>query len=233
MYREIYKYNGFYGLVKPGETEVEFKEISWEETEESKDKVFSEIIRVVSGSDEGKITNLGYLPSPIDNFTAFVDFNQFDKDKKYNWNMFGNPIYGNILFLFVDKESENGNIYPIEKEEDKETLSKFIHNMKKFELDTGIYKTISETDKEKFLKEFIEEKNNVLKESTEKNIVLKTDEEKAEYERAKEELKQLNKEGKITDEMKEEFNLHLDLEEFVPHLDLDEIETMHDSHLNN
>lgn len=188
-------YKGCACLVRPGEIEPSFIDIAWSEDDDSKDNLLKEIIKIVTGKEKGKITNLGYLPTPIDNMTAFVDFDQFDPDSKFNLSLFGNPFFGNIIFLEVDINTENGAIIPIQNEKNKENIKNFIMNFKKFEKESGIYDCITNTDKTKFLEEFVKEKNSVLQEAT-KDI---EGEHSEELKKAKEELKQLKEEGLIPD----------------------------------
>lgn len=195
---EVKEYNGYAGLVKPGTTEVEFIPIHWKDEEEAKNNFLKEIIKTVTEKENGKVTCLGLLPNPINNFTAFVNFDQYDPETKYNFNFFGNPFFGNLLFFKVDLSTENQDIVPIENEDDKIALIDFIKNIKGFEKESGIYKSMIEVNKEEFLEEFLKEQTNVVKEST-KHI---DEEESEEIKEANKEVEDLINSGKIT---KEEF----------------------------
>jgi len=168
---EVKTYNGFIGIVKPGEDEVHFEKFEYTTSHDGLNKAFNQIIELVTekhpenGDNPGKIANTGFLPSPFNEFTLFIDYDQFDPDIKYNLGFFGTPIFGNMAFIQVDTESENGNLYPIE-EKNKDKLSKAIHSLKKFEKDTGVYDSMTTIDKNKFLEEFVKEQNNILEEST-------------------------------------------------------------------
>ena len=179
---------GYEIISKPGEVEPFVKEITWNMN--NKDQLFKELIKDVTGDEEGKITNMGYLPSPLADITAFVDYDQFNPDTKYNFNFFGNPIYNNIVFLMIDINSEDGKIIPID-EKTVNKVSDFIKHFKQFELDSNIYNEVSKTDKIKFLDEFLKEKNSVLEESVKDNT---ENTEEIEIEKAKEELSHFSKE---------------------------------------
>ena len=179
---------GYEIISKPGEVEPFVKEITWNMN--NKDQLFKELIKDVTGDEEGKITNMGYLPSPLADITAFVDYDQFNPDTKYNFNFFGNPIYNNIVFLMIDINSEDGKIIPID-EKTVNKVSDFIKHFKQFELDSNIYNEVSKTDKIKFLDEFLKEKNSVLEESVKDNT---ENTEEIEIEKAKKELSHFSKE---------------------------------------
>ena len=187
---------GFIGLVKPGVSTPEFIPVEWDDTDESKDALLKKLIKIITDKENGKITNLGLLPSPLNSYTAFIDYVQFYPETKYNFNFFGNPFYGNVGFLKVDLATENKDIIPIIEENDKDTILKFTTNIKKFESESGIYKAMSEVNKEEFLEEFIKEQTNAVKESSKK-----IDEEiPEELKEANKEVEDLIKSGKITRE---------------------------------
>lgn len=169
MENEIKNYKGFIGIVRPGEDKVIFEDYEFDTSDEGKNNALVKIIELVTkkeDSDElGKVANSGYLPSPFNEFTMFMNFDQFDPDIKYNLGFFGTPVFGTMVFLQVDINSEEGTIIPIE-ENKKRILSENIEHFKKFEKDTGIYDSMCKTDKNKFLEEFVKEKNNILEEST-------------------------------------------------------------------
>jgi gas vesicle protein len=200
MEENINEYNGFIGIVKPGEQDVEYIDFSFNTSEAGLNDAFLKIIDLVTNTDgnteiPGKIANAGYLPSPFNEFTMFMDYDQFNPDTEYNVGFYGTPIYGNMAFLQVDLDSEDGKVIPIE-ENMKKTLSDGIKNMKKFEKDAGIYDSMIKTDKTKFLEEFIKEQNSILNEST-KDI---KGDNYDELQKAKEELKDLTGSTETIDE---------------------------------
>ena len=172
MSENIKNYNGFIGIVKPGCDDVEFHPFDYSTDEKSIENAFIKIIDYVTKENEddnpGKIANAGYLPAPFSDFTMFMNYDQFDPNIKYNLGLFGTPIFGQVAFLMVDKNSENGTVLPI-PENKKKVLSDAIKHFKDFEKSAGIYDSMCKTDKNKFLEEFIKEKNSILEEST-KNI---------------------------------------------------------------
>lgn len=190
MSEEIKTYDGFIGIVRPGEDEVDFQPYSYSTDEAGLNEAFVKIIEYITkkeGSDElGKIANAGYLPSPFSHYTMFMDYDQFDPDTKYNVGFFGTPVYGTMAFLYVDTDSEEGKVYPIPEDKKKELSDSILH-FKKFEKDSGIYDAMIKTDKAKFLEEFINEKNNILEEATKEIKGDKYDELQA----AKKELEEL------------------------------------------
>lgn len=160
---------GYLGIVNPGSDEVIFEDFSFDDSQESINAAFIKIIDSVGSSNKegvsGKIVNMGYLPSPFNNFTAFIDEDQFNPDTIFNMGFFGTPVYGPIAFVQVDINSENGDILPIQ-EDKKDELTKAISSFKKFEKDSGIYDSMIKTNKNEFLKSFIEEQTSMLEEST-------------------------------------------------------------------
>jgi len=162
---DIKQYSGFIGICKPGVDEIEFVEVSYKGDEEGLTDIFYKLVNLVCEKEKGKIANAGWLPSPFGEFTMFTNQDQFDPDLKYNVGFFGNPIFGNMAFMLVDRNSKNGDVYPI-PEDKKKTLNDAMINFKKFERDTGIYNAMSQVDKNKFLEEFINEQNSILEEST-------------------------------------------------------------------
>ena len=165
---EIKNYSGFIGLVKPGVDDVEFVDVSYDTSEEGLEKFFCKLVDLISEPTEdkqGKIANAGYLPSPFNEFTMFMNQDQFDPDIKYNVGFFGTPIFGNMAFMLVDLKSKDGTLMPI-TEDKKKTLNDAMSHFKKFEKDSGIYDAMCNTDKNKFLEEYIKEQNNILNEST-------------------------------------------------------------------
>jgi len=185
---EINIHKGYIGVVKPGQMDIEYIDFEYDTSDEGRNKALIKLIEVITGKKDGKITNSGYLPNPFQDFTMFMDFEQFDNDAEYNVGFFGNPVFGNLVFLLVDRESEEGTIYPI-PEDKKEYLAKLVKNLKKFEMDSGIYMSMKQTDKNKFLEEFVKEQNNILNEST-KDIKGENSEE---LEKVKEELNTVEK----------------------------------------
>lgn len=162
---EIKEYSGFIGMVKPGVDEVEFVEVSYNTSEEGLQKFFCNMVDLVAEKENGKIANAGYLPSPFNEFTMFMNQDQFDPDLKYNVGFFGTPIFGNMAFMLVDLKSKEGTLMPI-SEDKKKVLNDAMSHFKQFEKDAGIYKAMCETDKNKFLEEYIKEQNNILEEAT-------------------------------------------------------------------
>lgn len=160
---------GYIGIVRPGETEVDFKEFTLDKTDEkSGEKALIEIVDYITKKEDGtsgKISNSGFLPNPFNEFTMFMDYDQFDPDTEYNVGFFGTPIYGNMAFLQVDINSDNGDIIPI-TEDKKNILNDAMSHFKKFEKETGIYDAMVKADKKKFLEEYIKEKNTIFDEST-------------------------------------------------------------------
>lgn len=185
-------HEGFIGLVKPECEIVEYIDFRYETTDEGKQGALIKLIEIITGKPNGKITNAGFLPKPFEDFTMFMNFEQFDNDDKYNLGFYGNPMFGNLVFLCVDKDTEEGTIYPI-PESKKEYLSKIIKNLKQFEINTGIYDAMTKVDKNEFLKEFVAEQTNVLKEST-KNVEGENSEE---LKKAKEELENTEKKYQV------------------------------------
>lgn len=177
------EHTGFIGIVEPGSSEVIFKEFRYNDSEESINSAFIEIIKTVTGKEDGKISNAGFLPNPFTEFTMFMNHDQFDPDIKYNVGFFGTPIFGTMVFLQVLPD-EDKTVRPI-SEDKKDILSRSIANLKKFEKESGIYDAMIKTDKNKFLEEFIKEQNTILEETT-KDIEGKNNKE---LEKAKEELK--------------------------------------------
>lgn len=177
------EHTGFIGIVEPGSSEVTFKEFRYNDSEESINSAFIEIIKTVTGKEDGKISNAGFLPNPFTEFTMFMNHDQFDPDIKYNVGFFGTPIFGTMVFLQVLPD-EDKTVRPI-SEDKKDILSRSIANLKKFEKESGIYDAMIKTDKNKFLEEFIKEQNTILEETT-KDIEGKNNKE---LEKAKEELK--------------------------------------------
>ena len=190
MSEEIKTYEGFIGIVRPGEDEVDFKEFSYSTEESSINDAFVKIIEYITkkeDSDElGKIANAGYLPAPFSEFTMFMNYDQFDPDIEYNVGFFGTPVFGTMAFLQVDVNTEDGKVIPI-TEEKKKILSDGIKHFKDFEKSSGIYDAMCKTDKNKFLEEFVKEQNSILEESTKEIKGENYDELQA----AKKELKEL------------------------------------------
>jgi len=162
-------YTGFIGIVKPGEDNVIFEDFSYTSDKEGMNEAFIKIIDLVTehtkDQEPGKINNAGFLPSPFDDFTMFMNYDQFDPDIKYNLGFFGTPVFGNLAFLLVDKNSPDGKILPI-PEDKKEALTKAVANFKNFEKQSGIYDAMTKVDKNEFLKQYLEEQNSILEESS-------------------------------------------------------------------
>ena len=185
---------GFVVIAKPGYNaeKISYNWKGWnneEEKLESEKSIISFITNMITEEENGKIRNMGYLPNPINYSTAFVNYDQFDKETKYNLALFGNPIFGTILFIGVDLNTEDGQITLFNSEQ-ADTIVQFINNFKLFEKDAGIYKLMSETDKEEFLKKFIEEQTNIIDEVVDKS----NSEEDIEVKKAHEELDKLRRE---------------------------------------
>ena len=151
-------------IVKHNEVEPIIQNVKWDL--DNKQKIIEELVTIITGKKDGKISNLAYLPSPIEGSTGFINFDQTDPELPYSMNLFGNPIYGNMVLLSVDMKSENGDIRPYTKVKDINQVKDFIINYKQFERKTGIYEAMLKTDKMKFIEEFVKEQNNVLRETT-------------------------------------------------------------------
>lgn len=186
---------GFFVVAKPGEDcdIVNYEWKGWSNKDEknsSERELIGDIAKFVTGDIKGKVRNMGYMPQPINFSTAFVNYDQFSEEAKYNVALFGNPLFGSILFMGVDLESEGGDIILFNEEQANE-IAGFINNFKHFERDAGIYKMMSETDKNEFLKKFIEEQTNVIDETV-NNSTPEVDEE---ISKAHEELEKMRKEN--------------------------------------
>lgn len=187
---------GYIVVCKPGEKNAFVYDIKWNKdmSENEKKEIFTKIIKYTTNSENGKMSNMGLLPSPLNNCTAFINFDQFDPNTKYNFNIFGNPIFGNITFLGVDTNSKDGNIIPLTKKE-KNNVIDFCKHTKDLEKKLKIYDSVNAMDKNKFLKDFIDQVNSVVEENAKKSI----DEEiksKDNIEKDEEELIKANKELK-------------------------------------
>lgn len=183
---------GFMLIIKPEELNVERKEVVWD-FENNSDDIMKEIIVAVTGTPNGKISCSGLLPHPIENTVAFLNWDQSAPETKYNFNFFGSPIFGNIVFLGVDPETEEGKIIPLINKL-ANNVEAFVNKLKTFERKVGIYDAMTtKINKEEFIENFLKEKTNAVKESIDNS-------ESEELKRAKEELKQTQQDFNISDD---------------------------------
>lgn len=166
----IKKYTGFIGIVRPGEDEVDFKEFSYSTEPDSVKAAFEKIQEYVTKTNDndklGEVANTGILPSPFEGFSMFMNYDQFDPNIKYNFGFFGTPVFGNAVFLKVEIVEDKHLLFlPIE-EKDKAGLNDSVKRIKAFEKEVNIYDSMNTVDKNEFLKEYVEQKNSILEEST-------------------------------------------------------------------
>ena len=136
------KIKGWGLLIKPGETEVEKIDIEFESNEND----LNTIINIVSDDPEkNPVSCVGRLPLPLNDFTGFILYDQVANE--YNMGLMGIPIFGPILVLELEIESEEGKIIPITTEEQFDKAAGFFTKYKEFEIQSGVYEAIKNLTK--------------------------------------------------------------------------------------